>query len=941
MSICVSLHNEAQIWKSRLFSNDSSLTIPTILLPLVNNDSLIHYYDNISKKQPYILAKGFTLNIKTNNNGLWKKNTDNSYSWMCRMRSKTAYSLSFTFKQIDLPKGSSLYIVNTNNITYGPFTTKNCNEDSTLYTEQIPGDEVVLELDIPANNDTTKQFFTITNICHDFRDFYHENTSNRGVGGSGSCEHDINCGIGLNWQKEKRSIVYYTYILSSGEYVGQLSRCTGTLINNTAFNELPYILTSYHCVKDQQEATSSIFYFNYENSICKASDAQLTQVLSGAKLVAKTKDTTEVLDFTLLRIKSIPPRSFGSYYSGWTLNKTKQNNVVALHHPRGDALKISYSNGFINDSSYTGDPGFLSQSHWQIAQWDTGVTEPGSSGCPLFNSNHQIIGNLTGGDSDCKDTYNIHNDYFAKFYKSWDYFSDSSNQLKYWLDPIELGIKDCPGYDPQLGNDNPISNVIYNEELVTYNFGNSVKGGWTGYNDPRLLFCADRFTGIKNQYIYAIKFPIQLFNTSVDVSKIKLIIWSGIEKPESIVYSDYLKKDSILSNIYYCTRFANRINVGSNFFIGFDLSSLSNNDSLFFYSVKNRTNGSNSLYYYYKNNWVQATNLGLNSSLGFELYVTDNISPERKTTKLPEKLIAIDSDSLISLSTKELFHLDSVVNYDENNVLQLHYLTDNKGLWTGSNQNGIVQFDEKYRFETTTNNYISGIKLAVAKNTIKNQNTKINLSILSGTQFPDTVIYSTDINAYELKPNYYNVIKFNSFLKTDSNLHIVLNVVNLDVKDTFAIYMGTAVDQNNFEHSLFKNSIGWLNYYMYDIHESLGLSLETEYGPYVYDSLAHNYSYKIENQIKPSDVIFKSFFLYPNPCWSSLKTVKLNLGNYFSKNVKITIYDIFGRIISVPTPTINTENIIVISTSNLVSGLYYVRIEIDNQLFRPLTLIIQ
>jgi V8-like Glu-specific endopeptidase len=920
--------------KSYIIRSDSTFRIPTIELPKTNNDSLAHYYNSLGKNTPFMISKCFTQNIRTNKNGMWKINDDKTLTWLCKIVSKTAFSLNFVIENISFPKESKLYIIHSdNNNSSGPYSWKNVNEDSTIYTEQIPGDSVVFELDVPINTDTTKSYFTISNICHDFRDFYTINASNRS---SGSCEHDINCGIGLNWQHEKNAVVKFTLVRTTGPKPGTYG-CTGTLINNTTNNELPYLLTANHCVKDAKEAASGIFYFNYENTVCGTFDANTTHSLSGAKLVATTKDTTAILDFSLLRLNTLPPRNFTPYYAGWSIKNIAENNVVAIHHPNYDVKKISYSANNIVDSSFTEEPGYLHKSHWQITKWDTGATEHISSGCPLFNTKHQIIGNLTGGDSDCDYPYN---DFFAKFSKSWDYFSDSSYQLKYWLDPINLGLSECVGYDPQIGSDNPVSNVIYNEELVTYNFGNSVKGGWTGFNDPRLLQCADRFSGIKNQYIYAIKFPIQLFNKSVDVKNVKLMIWSGIDKPDQIIYSDYLNRDSIISNKYYCIRLANKIYAGSNFFIGFDLSSLNNNDSLFLYTVKNRTNGSNSLYFNYKNKWVQSSNLGLNSSLGLEIYVTDNILPARKTTNLPEKLLSIDTDSLINLSTNELFHLDSVSNFDESGWLILHYLTENKGLWSGSNQNGISQFAEIYSFISTSNNYISGIKIAVAKNTITNSETKIRLSILSNLQITDSVIYSIDINANELKPNYYNVIKFPPFLKKDSSLNIILSLQNIAYPDTFALFMGNPVDNKNIVHSYFKNSVGWLNYNMYNIQENLGLSLETIYGQYVYDTLAHNYSYKIKNKQIPSDSIFKSFFIYPNPCSTAIKELKLNMGNYFSKNVTISIFDIYGRIIYNPVPQFNNENIIIISTSNLSSGIYFVKITIDKQIYRPIPLII-
>ncbi len=40
-----------------------------------------------------------------------------------------------------------------------------------------------------------------------------------------------------------------------------------------------------------------------------------------------------------------------------------------------------------------------------MVQWFSGVTEPGSSGSPLFNASQQFIGQLWGGSSSCAEPY--------------------------------------------------------------------------------------------------------------------------------------------------------------------------------------------------------------------------------------------------------------------------------------------------------------------------------------------------------------------------------------------------------------------------------------------------------------------------------------------------------------------------------------------------------
>ena len=173
----------AQKWKVELFKNDTVLAIPTIVMPKTNNDSLRNYYDKQGKNRPYVIANLFPQNIQTNTNGLWVKNSDNSYSWFCRIQSKTAFSLNFVLEHITFDSNAQLYIINTvSKIASGPFTNKNKNEDSTLYTEQIPGETVIFELDIPAQSSISKSYFTISKVGHDFRDFYASQSATRSSG---------------------------------------------------------------------------------------------------------------------------------------------------------------------------------------------------------------------------------------------------------------------------------------------------------------------------------------------------------------------------------------------------------------------------------------------------------------------------------------------------------------------------------------------------------------------------------------------------------------------------------------------------------------------------------------------------------------------------------------------------------------------------------------
>jgi hypothetical protein len=69
------------------------------------------------------------------------------------------------------------------------------------------------------------------------------------------------------------------------------------------------------------------------------------------------------------------------------------------------------------------------------------VTEPGSSGSPLFDENHRIIGQLYGGAAACSG--NVNNgqlDYYGRFNESWDLGASE------YLDPTGTGVTVWDGF---------------------------------------------------------------------------------------------------------------------------------------------------------------------------------------------------------------------------------------------------------------------------------------------------------------------------------------------------------------------------------------------------------------------------------------------------------------------------------------------------------------
>ncbi|MFC2152397.1 trypsin-like peptidase domain-containing protein, partial [Bacteroidota bacterium] len=279
----------------------------------------------------------------------------------------------------------------------------------------------------------------------------------KGFGDSGNCNININCDNDDLWQLLKHSVCKITYN-------GWL--CSGALINNTKQDGYPYLLTANHCINSPYDASSAVFYFNYESLDCTNTDGRKDQTISSSTIVATPPQKT--LDFSLLELSTNPPPEYHPYFAGWNRDVLDPQEVTSIHHPRGDIKKITKS----YDGATTGDygEGYNEYAHWWIDEWDEGTTEGGSSGSPLFDKDGRIIGDLTGGDASCSYNYN---DYYQQFYHSWKDFSDSTDQLKPWLDPNNSETVSLLGYLPY---DSMPSNLkaSFNDTVVNLNWNHVI-----------------------------------------------------------------------------------------------------------------------------------------------------------------------------------------------------------------------------------------------------------------------------------------------------------------------------------------------------------------------------------------------------------------------------------------------------------------------------------
>ena len=388
-------------------------------------------YDD-SGDRPWRFGHNNYTELNLDNSGTWKEFANGDKIWQLILTCEEALTVNLSFTNTSIPDGNELYVYNPEkSFILGSFKQKHIYNGE-LGTELVPGNTAIIEYYVPQLN--TVGSINVNTVTHGYR------TANefmqKAFGSSGSCNMNVNCPDGVSWVNERNSVV----MLVSGSS----GFCTGALINNTLNDGTPYVLTANHCYSNP---ANWIFRFNWQAENCNNPGSSPSFLsLSGATLRSRRTPT----DFCLVEItggltNNTVPSSHSPFFAGWDNSGDIPSTSVCIHHPSGDIKKIAFDDDAATISQSMGSS--EANSTWTV-QWDRNTTtEGGSSGSPLFDQNHRIIGQLWGGGASCQNLNSP--DYYGRVSKSWEPTgSNTTNQLKHWLDPNSVGAGFVDGFDP-------------------------------------------------------------------------------------------------------------------------------------------------------------------------------------------------------------------------------------------------------------------------------------------------------------------------------------------------------------------------------------------------------------------------------------------------------------------------------------------------------------
>ena len=409
---------------------------------------------------PYRYGRALDTRYTSARDGTWERLPSGAWLWRLRLTSQEAVSMSVGFSAFELPEGAALYAHGPGDApTHGPYTAADATAGQ-HWTPLVQGDRIILELEVPAGQRSAVTL-TVGHVVHGYRPL--PGRSSDAAPKSGSCNLDVACEEADPWREQVRSVARYTF-----EENGSTFFCSGALVNNTAEDKTPYFLTAEHCVSTPEQAASMVFYWNYQNRTCRAlgspengmetSDDPGDQTSSGAVLRARSGNwhgsgqISGAPDLALVEIDDVIPPSYDVYFSGWDRAYTATAEGVSIHHPSGDGKRISFDRDSTRITGF-GTPG--NTTHLRVGNWETGTTEGGSSGGPLFNDDQHIVGVLSGGRAGCGGgggtNDNDRPDWYGRLAPGFAEGDYNDATLADVLDPLSTGTRTLDGR-PQVAN---------------------------------------------------------------------------------------------------------------------------------------------------------------------------------------------------------------------------------------------------------------------------------------------------------------------------------------------------------------------------------------------------------------------------------------------------------------------------------------------------------
>ena len=335
-------------------------------------------------------AVNIAHSISSDRQGRWTSAGTTS-TWTYNIRVPTAVSLSF-HARLALPPSATLQ-VHAGTVT-STYKTKDLGRGG-LWSRPLLGDS--LQLRISVNTAEARQVqLRIDSVQAGYRalgggvpDHAHYRRLMAAQTASPACTQNYMCNATAANQGPAQATVA---VVVANQY-----QCTGTLLNNTRGDGMPYVLTARHCQTDKLgggdpgAAESVVIYWDATTACGQTLESiyynDTTQ--NGATTVVEQQDAW------LIKL-DVPPVASDAFYAGWDASGVRFSGGYSIHHALGnDRQYVSwYGPALLQHVSASSLQVGYNSTFWGVVN-QLGVVGGGSSGGALFDPNNNVVGSGT------------------------------------------------------------------------------------------------------------------------------------------------------------------------------------------------------------------------------------------------------------------------------------------------------------------------------------------------------------------------------------------------------------------------------------------------------------------------------------------------------------------------------------------------------------------
>ncbi|MES2883625.1 MAG: hypothetical protein V4709_02395 [Pseudomonadota bacterium] len=364
---------------------------------------------------PETFAEALPVSVDARHDGDWLLQGE-TLTWTHTIVVHGAQALALELEALHLPPGASLQIGDAQ--WQGPL------DATTLFTRHQPGMQLLLKAQMPravANGFVLR----MVQVQAAFRDPFASPAAVTAK--AGSCAVNYSCTPDSAVQQWGRAVVALI--------VHNTATCTGTLMNNTATDARPYLLTAKHCYSsagstDPVRAAASLRMA--WNAVASCGSPLASAWGGGATFTEGAVHRAQYGDSWLVELASRPPQSLNSWYAGFDAgDQPPAGALTGLHHAGGmqkQLLSAGTASRTTRLSSFLVGVDLLG---WALAPQQGGAAA-GASGSGLFDAQGKVIGTLSTGVACDAASPQLT---YTRLAQAWAGDGTVSGSLKPWLAP--------------------------------------------------------------------------------------------------------------------------------------------------------------------------------------------------------------------------------------------------------------------------------------------------------------------------------------------------------------------------------------------------------------------------------------------------------------------------------------------------------------------------